>query len=225
MDTTSNARRLLAETDLVQGLGIQEVETRLQVGLRLHDARHRILAFYLADMDARGLHQERGFSTLVHYARERLGLSKRRAYELLRAGQKLLELPSIDRAFAEQRIGWSKVQLLVKVATPEHEEAWLERALALTVRELEREIARSKEGQAPRKPGDQRGLSHIKFSIGAKVSPLTHRKWDRAKAKLSAELGHPLSDAEVLDLMAEMCLGTDADGTIPGRKAVHGSLV
>ena len=85
---------------------------------------------------------------------------------------------------------------LVKVAVARHEEAWLERARALTLRKLRIEVAKASEGQAPRKPGDRRGLSKIRFSMGAKVPALTHRKWDLARQKLSDEVGQPLADGD-----------------------------
>ena len=61
---------------------------------------------------------------------------------------------------------------LVRVAVPEHEAAWLQRALALDVRALALLAARSKEGQAPRAPGDEKGLPEIRFPVAAKVSVL-----------------------------------------------------
>jgi len=224
MESTTNARRIVAATDLVQGLAVHEVELRLQVGLRLRDAGNGILAFYLADMEIRGLHQALGFSSTAFYAEARLGLSRRRARELVHAGKKLLELPRIDAAFRAQEIGWSRVIELVKVAVPQHEEAWLERARALTYRQLRLEVALSREGAAPRKPGDRRGLSRVRFTIRARVPALTRGKWDLAQRKLSAEVGQPLCDADVMDLMAEMCLATEADGTIPGRKRIRSSI-
>ena len=67
MESLEMARRLVAATDLVAGLAAPEVETRLQIGLRLQDAGHRILAFYLADMDSRRLYQALGFKSVVFY--------------------------------------------------------------------------------------------------------------------------------------------------------------
>ena len=139
-------------------------------------------------------------------------------------GRKLLVLTAIDRAFREQRIGWSKVLLLAKVVAPEHEAGWLDRALCLTCRELALEVQLSKPGRPPRGAGDRKGLPEVRFKVQASVGVLTHQKLELAKAKLSAERGGPVTDAECLDVLAELLLSTEEDGTVPGRTRVSSSL-
>src|SRR5687767_14019260 len=86
-------------------------------------------------------HQRLGFSRLDDYARERLGLSGRELQELARVAQRLQDLPAIAGAFTDGALSWSHVRLLVSVATPESESAWLARAQRTTVRELQAAIA------------------------------------------------------------------------------------
>ena len=59
-----------------------------------------------------------------------------RTRELLRVGRLLLSLPLLDRASCEGRINGSKLLLLPRGASPEHEAAWLERTEALPCRRL-----------------------------------------------------------------------------------------
>src|SRR5262245_7006376 len=132
----SSVRQALESAGLVQGLPLSEIHTRLRTGLRLHETGQRILAFYLNEMDVGRLYQASGHSSTAFYAQSRLGLERRRTAELVAVGKKLLTLPAIDHAFCKQEIGWSKVLLLITVATPEHEDAWLARAQTLTCREL-----------------------------------------------------------------------------------------
>lgn len=223
-DDTTTAAATLPEVALVPGLTVAEVHARLAQGLRMQDVGQRILAFYLCDMETRRLHQASGHSSAVHFAEERLGLQRRRAQELIVVGRKLGSLPAIDRAFCEQRIGWSKVRLLARVVEPQHEAAWLERAEWLACRDLALEVKLARPGSAPRAPGDRRGLPEVRFKVTADVSVLTHRKFELAKEKLSAERGRPLGDAECLDLLSELCLGVEADGTVPGHTRVDASL-
>jgi len=224
MYALSDARRVLAAVDLHQGLAVSEVHSHLQQGLRLKDTGQRILAFYLTEMEDRRLHQASGHRSTIQFAGDRLGLDRRRARELIAVGHKLLGLPAIDGAFCEQKIGWSKLLLLTKVATPEHEDAWLERALACTCRELAREVLCVKPGRPPRKPGERRGLPEVRFPIRASVGVLAHKKLDLAKQKLSDEHGRALDYAECFEIMAELVLGTDDDGSVQGRTPVDASL-
>jgi Holliday junction DNA helicase RuvB len=224
MPTLPEAREALAVVDLRQGLAVEEVHTRLQKGLRLRDAGQRILAFYLTEMEDRRLYQASGHSSTAFYAQERLGLDRRRTSELIAAGRKLLELPRIDRAFREQRIGWAKVRALVRVATADHEEAWLERALASTCRELELETRLASPGRAPRAPGQRKGLPEVRFPLHANLGVLTHQKLDLAQQKLAAELGRPVDETECLDVLAGLFLQLEEDGSVPGRVRVPASL-
>jgi len=176
MYETSRARRALAEVGLQEGLGADEVHSRLRVALRLGETGQRILAFYLNEVDLRRLHPSWGCSSTAHYAEDRLGLDRRRTSELLAAARKLLTLPAIDRAFCEQQIGWSKVTELLKVATPEHEEEWLQRAKERTCRALRLEVRRARPGSAPHKSGEANGLPEVRYVVHTSVDALTFEK-------------------------------------------------
>src|SRR5207253_7254731 len=86
-------------------------------------------------------HQRLGFVRLDDFARERLGLSGRELQELARVAQRLEALPALARTFAEGALSWSHLRLLVSVATPDTEAAWLARARDESVRALEAAIA------------------------------------------------------------------------------------
>lgn len=128
------------------GLSADEVCRRLAGAARREESGQRVLAFYLVEMDARRLYQTTGHSSTADYGERRLGFDRRRTAELLRAGRKLLELREVDRAFCDGRLSWAKVLVVARMAAPEHEAAWLERALALDVRALTQLASRSREG-------------------------------------------------------------------------------
>ena len=77
---------------LTSGLPIDEVHRRLRDANRATDLGHRMLAFYLHEMQERRLFQTSGHSSAVHYATTRLGMSRRRARELVAAGRMLEQL-------------------------------------------------------------------------------------------------------------------------------------
>ena len=210
-------------TEMRAGLGGEEVRRRLARAARHEETGRRVLAFYLVEMDARRLYQATGHGSTAFYAEARLDLDRRRTAELIRVGKKLLELREVDRAFCEGRLCWAKVLVVARMATPEHEAAWLARALALDVRHLTLLAARSKEGGPPRAAGDEKGLPEIRFPVSASVSPVVFAKLEQAQRRLGAELGRPVDVAGLLDALLDQFLSTEADGSVPGRQRVKAS--
>jgi len=98
----------------------------------------------LVRLEAVGGVQGLGFPTLESYAREALGRSGRWASDVRGLARRLAGLPAVRAAYLAGRLSTSMVELVVKVATPEDEAAWVERAEAMTVRALRAELARAK---------------------------------------------------------------------------------
>jgi len=90
----------------------------------------------LARLDACGGVKALGFPTLGSYAQEALGMSGRQAADARALARRLADLPAARAALVGGRLAWSKVELLVRVATAEDEAEWVERAERLTVRQL-----------------------------------------------------------------------------------------
>ena len=103
-------RGMFPTVALVAGLCAEEADEQLRRAGRCADVGNRAVAFYLADMQRRGLYQELGYPSVVAYAEVALGRSRRSIRELLRTGLALAELKTIDAAFAEGALPWSKVR-------------------------------------------------------------------------------------------------------------------
>lgn len=189
---------------LERGLPPERVQEELLRAQRTTEIGHRVRAHYLADMDERGIGEILGFSGAVHFAIRELNISRREARELITTGKALEDLPHIDAAFADGRLCWSKVRQLAKVATPEHEEAWIERAFALSCRDLDNEIARAEKGRPPR--ADGLGLPHIRVTFKARLDLAENEMVERAIQKLVAEAEEPLTPARALVIMAQRVL-------------------
>ncbi len=97
----------------------------------------------LAFAAARG-HQAFGFRSLDAYARERLGMSPRKARALLRVERACVRSPALAEAWRSGRLSWSRAQALVPlVLAPGSERfhaAWLARAAEVTARRLEDDV-------------------------------------------------------------------------------------
>ena len=103
----------------------------------------RIGPLLLAFADLRGPLQL-GFRSLDAYARERLGMSPRKARALLRLERACALAPVLGDAWREGRLTGSKAQALVplvlEAASEPFHAAWLERAAEVTVRRLEDDV-------------------------------------------------------------------------------------
>jgi hypothetical protein len=98
----------------------------------------RLLAEARAEDDATVL----GYGSFAPYVRESLGISPRLARDLLWAHRRFAVLPLVEGAYREGRLSWAKTHLVLEIARPETQGAWLERARAVTTRYLEHEVAR-----------------------------------------------------------------------------------
>ena len=116
---------------------------------------HRV-ATLLARVHERRHHREFGFASIVEYAEHYFDLTPRHARELVHIGMTLPDFPRIDAAFANGEIGWTKVREILRVATPETEEAWVDRAASVSSRVLEDQVARSIRGDPPPDTDDER---------------------------------------------------------------------
>ncbi len=199
---------------LEQGRPLEAVEHCIHVASAGAGIRHRALAFYLQEVDCRALYQLRGFRTTAQYAASRFNIARREARDLLAVGRALLELPVIDQAFAGGVVCWSKVRELAKVASPQHEAKWLERAKALHIDELILEVRLAKPGAPPRDRDDRKGLPEPRLWIHIQVPPDVFAKWEQSKKKVSDESRRPLKESECFDAMCDLTLGHGGDSLI-----------
>jgi Holliday junction DNA helicase RuvB len=188
---------------LEAGLPFEDVQRRIGLAYAAAGLKHRVVAFYLADIDARGLHQLDGCRSAAQWAAHRFGMGRREARDLLAAGRALKDLPEIDRAFDKGKLCWSKVRELIRVAVPEHEGKWLELALRLHTDELHLQVQRSKKGEPPRNPDDRKGLPEIRLNLNATMPPDVYAKWEQVRQKLTDEAGKSMREWECLDALFE----------------------
>jgi hypothetical protein len=99
------------------------------------------LADHLHAMRVGRAYSAEGSPSLEAYARDRLGLSPRRLYYLLALRRTLAGLPLLRGEFLTGRLTLRQVLLIGRVAVPETERAWMQRAVAVTFRRLEDEVS------------------------------------------------------------------------------------
>jgi Holliday junction DNA helicase RuvB len=202
---------------LQEGLPFAEVEQRIGAAYAAAGLRHRVIAFYLQEVDARGLHQFAGFKSTPRYGMARFGMSRREARELLAAGKALQNLPLIDEAFAAGTLCWSKVRELIKVVVGQHEDRWLEVARRLPIDQLTLEVRLAKAGEPPRDRDDRKGLPEIRVRLNTAMPPDVYAKIERARRKIEDESQRTLEEWEYLEALADLALSVRDDGSIEGK--------
>ena len=87
------------------------------------------------------LYRAHGFSSLADYVRERLGISVRKAWALLKVERSTLRADAFARAYDEGTISWVSALTLLPVVERANAAAWIARAEAVTVRRLADEVS------------------------------------------------------------------------------------
>ena len=82
-----------------------------------------------------------GFSSLAAYVRERLGISIRKAWALLKVERSTGRADAFARAYDEGTISWVCAVTLLPVVDRANAEAWIARAATVTVRRLADEVS------------------------------------------------------------------------------------
>jgi hypothetical protein len=104
---------------------------------RVNKATHQMI-HDMVELDDRGGWADAGASSMVSWCSWRMGMSRSAAYEHLRVGRALADLPEIDRPMAEGLLSYSKVRALTRVARPENQEVMLNIGRAASAAQLER---------------------------------------------------------------------------------------
>ncbi len=113
---------------------------RLERRVRSGGATRRVLCGLAGRFAAVRGWERLGYARLGDYATERLGVAPRSLQDWARFDGALRELPGLEAALVSGALGWTKVRLLARVATPADERAWLSAAHRLSARALASEV-------------------------------------------------------------------------------------
>jgi hypothetical protein len=130
---------------------------------QIHAANAELVGL-LSRFDALGGWHGIGIRSLGHWASIHLGIDVRTAAHQTQVGHRLGALPAIAAAAAAGELGWSKLQLVARVAEPASEAKWLGLAREMAVGQLARVVSayrRASETDDPdrcRNHRDRRGI-------------------------------------------------------------------
>lgn len=218
------ARHLLREVGMVEGLSFETVDEEIRLSLRVGECLQRRLAFFLGEMAERNLYIGQGYPTVEEYAFRKHGLSARRVRELLSLARQLRKLPEIDRAFCAHEITWVKAKQILRVAETDNQAAWIEEAKKMTLEGLTAYVKKHRRGQSPRQPGEMKGTPEPRWNLRLTLGPDAYEKEKLAREKLTAELGRSATPQDLFQAMLDLYLQFQCTGEVEGYHYVPSSL-
>jgi hypothetical protein len=210
------------ESDTVEAL-----DARLVACARSGAPLRRALARIAGEGVRRRAWEPLGFVRPADYARERPGLSPRELCDLAHVDGALGQLPALDEALTTGRLGWTKVRLLCRVATPEDEARWIEAAGRLPAAALAREVRACDVGaleaggaEPPEDDEPERAVLRVR------VSPRVRTKWGGVKRTLRRLTGAWLAteacvEFTVAEVLSAIGLETGLDEAPPVARRVR----
>jgi hypothetical protein len=125
-----------------KGLSDIELDEKLAEAVVDSQRAERLICFYLLEMAERRGYEKFGYKDVWDYASARFGYSSRKTHYFLGLAHGLKRLPKLLDALENGEIGWTKAYQLSRIAEPETEEEWIEKAKDLSVRDLKETIQR-----------------------------------------------------------------------------------
>lgn len=122
--------------EFAAGLPAARVDASLRQALSACDRARECAALWFTEVQRRELYRTLGYASLQLYATQALGFSDNRYWQFKRLADDLDRLPALREAVADGEIGWTKAQLVARVATPATEALWVEKAVTTGRREL-----------------------------------------------------------------------------------------
>jgi 5-methylcytosine-specific restriction endonuclease McrA len=192
-----------------------DLHAQLRAARRAHQRAEASLAVLLFELKSTGRYTERGHATVESYADAELDLSVRQTRDLVAIGKHMRELPALAKAFSDGRLSATKAREVARVATPDTDAAWTERACSSTSRVLERQVAAARRGDTP--PDDPAALPGsprvtLRFDLSAGDAEVVRATL--ARLRLQGGFGTDCDDGVLLADLAHNAL--DAMEQAPG---------
>ena len=137
-----------------------------------------------------------GCSSSTHYAVAKLGVNRKEANDCKRVARELLRLPELSLAAEEGRISWGKLREIVRKASPETEEFWLQLAQKYNDQQIQMLVSKTPPGAVPGEVDlEDNGYNSL---LRCPLSPQAYRMLEEATRAYSIARGRLVTKAEVI---------------------------
>jgi 5-methylcytosine-specific restriction endonuclease McrA len=160
-----------------------------------------------------------GYVHALEYLEEVFGYAPRTAQEKLRVARELGSLPAMEAELESGNLPYSIVRELTRVATPQTEAAWLEKARGRNYRQVEQMLAGHKKGNEPTDAPDPTLIEHdVRWRLDAPTRALLRE----TRRYIEDEMGHALDDATFVDVLCRRATEAGARAIVEERGTVAG---
>ncbi|MFH2051330.1 MAG: HNH endonuclease signature motif containing protein [bacterium] len=169
----------------------------LKQAVRIMDQARHCAVLWFADIMARGLYRDLGFTSIQIYAQQGLGFSRTRTGDFVRMARKLDDLPQIKQSLETGKLGYTKAREIIKVATPATEKDWVEAACSTSRSRLVEDIARVRAQAAdlrmapgqgeliPAAPAERRLAAAVPVKLSLEMTPEQFARFEALQEKLA----------------------------------------
>ncbi|MFO0985335.1 MAG: HNH endonuclease signature motif containing protein [Planctomycetota bacterium] len=179
-----------------ENLPPDEIRRRLHHG-RTHEQRWGADGtFHLQLVDDRRYYLLWGYASIIQFAEAELAMTPRQTRERLRVARALHALPLTRKALLERAISFAMAKEVTRVATRTTEADWLTVAQKSSLREVERLVAVSREGEVPNRP--RIGLPRHLMNVTLKLTPEQMALLQAACKQHAAERGRWVDMTDVV---------------------------
>ena len=172
---------------------------------------HVVLGRCLLAVHRTKLYEKFGCSGAVHYGTQVLGLPPHKARALRWVADKLESLPRLSRAGELGEICWSKLREVIRKASTETEEFWLEICRQKNYRDVEKLVRSTPKGAVPGDlPGEdekEAAITDLRLRLGVTGKTVV----ERGLQIYSLEQGRPVPLAEAVEMLFAKLV--EKDGT------------
>ncbi len=124
-----------------------ELDARLRRAVALEQRAWSEVGALLSIVASERLFLDAGYPSLESYARDRLGISPRKARALLRLERAGAACPELLACYRDGQLSWTQAQALVPILLLDHavpwRAGWIEHALHVSIRRLEEDVERA----------------------------------------------------------------------------------
>lgn len=179
-----------------------------EYGLQARVWRRRF-AGLLPEVLARDLHRLRGFGSIYEFSFKLAGMSNASVDKVLGLAEKLADKPALREQLVSGSQGWSKIEKVAYIATPETDKEWAEKVETMSASALGAFVQATR-GFTENENGENHtdvGESQNKFrleqwgSMSFPVSPEVEKKLRLLKYQLERDKGVTLTFNEVFQVL------------------------
>lgn len=169
----------------------------------------RRFAGLLPEVLKRDLHRRRGYGSIYEFAFKLAGMSNASVDKVLNLAGKLEDKPALREQLVSGAQGWSKIEKVAYIATPETDKEWAEKVEKMSAGALgafvqaTRVFTKNGNGEELTDVGESHNIFRLNQwgSMSFPVSPEVEKRLRLLKYQLEREKGVTLSYNEVLEVL------------------------